>query len=1226
MAPGEHRVPVLYLAPWADIGGADKGTLDWFRFLDRDRFRPSLITTQPSPNRRLAELTRYAEEVWNLPELMQGNEFARFIVGFIHTRGIRVLHIMNSRLGFELLPDIAGLPERPRVVVQLHVEEPDSSGYVRYVTTRYGNLVDAFSVSSQALSDRLSAYDVPVAKRRLIRTGVDAEREFSPDRVRPVESLHRELLHILSPVRITAQKDPFLMVQVAARLHASGLGFCLHVLGEGDLTVAVRRAIDAAGLRDMVVMHGGCLDMAPWYAACDIVLLTSAYEGVPYAVYEAMAMGTPVVAPDLPGISELITPEVGVLVAPRQDPQGYVTAVHALAAAPSRRKEMGALARARARSEYSLERMAAEHGALYDELLGPDPDKPGASACVPSSHTQRQPPAAALRSRQRRAAPLVSVIVPCFNDGRYLADCLQSVAEQTYAPVETIVVDDASTDPETIDAFARIEAAGTITVLRMATNRGPSTARNAAIERARGRYILPLDADNVLLPGAISILVEQLSGAGERIGFVYPNYQFFGNRKYYFEPPSYNLDALLAANYCDTSSLIDGEVFDRGLRYPEDVVFGQEDWDLVLSMAEAGIYGEPARAKTLLYRKHGFTRSDLVAAGNVPFAEVVARRHPGLFNLHGRARLKGEWNPAVSVIALDALAESTGVGSVVTAAARQTCEDFELVISAAADVWPTELGCRLRRVPSALAASRAQALAHGLAIAGGRYALATYGSATALLADRSLIEKALRVLQVNPNVDVLAFGECGPAAPAFRLLQADEVKTAQLSALLWPATGSSSPPASLELSARQPLETLARWLSGHETVQWRHLPRRDRRAIAAHGDGPTAPIGAPRHRRTRDARIRAASQPQLPDFPAGIATRIRWGHVWTPPQSRLLCRHLQIGSEPERYVFSNDRTPPRGWSLHYDLGCVRGLPLPGTTSLHTRRNGEEWGFAHGEGAEIDDPELLGFVERAPLPLFEPLQIGRHLVTGQRVLVAGAEDPLAGMVDELASIGYIEPYPIHPRHPPHIDVHYGLVGLVRTVDLRARRHRYGAGGVPPGELAGELGALLCEPTGDCEPLWIDDDGRVLAAHQPWPNGRPSLRSAARWSGAPLTWRGFGPWEPRVRASARRAYESARILASTMACAPECAPASRPSDPAGYVLRCATSRTVPLYAGIHPVTGDQLLSTTEPEARSLGYRDMHPLGHLVACAPVTGTLGIVRHGAPWASRFGLAPGGQ
>src|SRR5437868_5749372 len=111
----DNRVPILYLAPWVDIGGSDTGTIDWFRFLDRDRFRPSLITTQPSPNRRLCEVIPYADEVWELPELMHGDAFARFIVAFVLTRGVRVMHIMNSRLGFELLPDIAGLPDRPVV-------------------------------------------------------------------------------------------------------------------------------------------------------------------------------------------------------------------------------------------------------------------------------------------------------------------------------------------------------------------------------------------------------------------------------------------------------------------------------------------------------------------------------------------------------------------------------------------------------------------------------------------------------------------------------------------------------------------------------------------------------------------------------------------------------------------------------------------------------------------------------------------------------------------------------------------------------------------------------------------------------------------------------------------------------------------------------------------------------------------------------------------------------
>src|SRR5437588_6400953 len=90
--PSDELIPVLYLAPWVDVGGSDKATVDWFRFLDRDRFRASLITTQPSPNRRLREVAPYAEELWELPELMAGDEFPDFILSFIVTRGIRLVH------------------------------------------------------------------------------------------------------------------------------------------------------------------------------------------------------------------------------------------------------------------------------------------------------------------------------------------------------------------------------------------------------------------------------------------------------------------------------------------------------------------------------------------------------------------------------------------------------------------------------------------------------------------------------------------------------------------------------------------------------------------------------------------------------------------------------------------------------------------------------------------------------------------------------------------------------------------------------------------------------------------------------------------------------------------------------------------------------------------------------------------------------------------------------
>ncbi len=155
---------------------------------------------------------------------------------------------MNSNIAFELLPDIAALPRPPKVVVQLHGEEPNRSGYVRYVTTRLGNLVDAYSLCSDSLSERLGDYDVPSSKRRMVPIAVDSERDFNPDRIEPIGGLSRDKFHILFPARLVDQKDPLLMVDVAKELRKRRSRFQLHVIGDGDLGDAVRREIVIAGL------------------------------------------------------------------------------------------------------------------------------------------------------------------------------------------------------------------------------------------------------------------------------------------------------------------------------------------------------------------------------------------------------------------------------------------------------------------------------------------------------------------------------------------------------------------------------------------------------------------------------------------------------------------------------------------------------------------------------------------------------------------------------------------------------------------------------------------------------------------------------------------------------------------------------------------------------------------------------------------------------------------
>ncbi len=1208
MPSAEDRTPLLYLAPWVDIGGSDKGTIDLLKFLDRARFRPSLITTQPSANRRLCEAAAYTDELWELPELLHGDEFPRCILAFINSRRVKLVHIMNSRLAFDLLPDISSLPDRPRVVVQLHVEEPDRSGYVRYVTTRYGNLVDAFSVSSKALSNRLGAYDIPIGKRRLIPTGVDAERQFCPDRVKPIAGLDNGRFQILFPARITAQKGPLLMVEVAARLRELGLRFQIHVLGDGDLAPVVNERVEAAGLQHEVILHGSCLDVAPWYCACELVLLTSVFEGLPYTAYEAMAMELPIIAPHLPGFDELVTPDTGVLVSPRDDAQAYADAICALAADAATRRQMGNTARARVLREFSLRRMAAEHQALYGELLASTPgaDRSGASSLSRHPRASTSP---AFTSRRPGASPLVSVIVPCFNHGRYLRACLRSIARQTYEPIETIVADDGSTEPETLEVLEAIERSSRVRVLRSSTNRGPSAARNTAVEQSRGRYVLPLDADNLLLPNAVAELVEQLSHAGEQVGFVYPNLQYFGNRTDYWQPPSYNLYSLLCANYCDTSSLIDREVFDLGARYPEDIVWGHEDWDFALSLAERGIYGEPARTKTLLYRKRGFTRNELVET-SVAFGDVVAARHPKLYD--SRVQIKALWNPAVTLIALDPTPGEREEPPIelVSAATAQSCPDFELIIRTSHEFRETELGRRLRRVPSALARSRAQSLAQGLEIARGRYVLAAYGSPAELLVDPALVEKTLRILQANPQVAALAFADAGPAQPPLRVLDTAGAQRASLIALCWTGTGPNAPTASLSISGHRPLETLARWVGAHTTVQWRHLPGHERAPLAPSDGGAETRLGAPRRLRGRDALLHSAPA-ALPEWPPGLRHLLASTSFWRPPQTRLLCRHRhQLG---DHFRYTTEAAPPEGYGLDHVLGSVHEFPLPGTTSLVLQ--GDRPGFVFGERVDPIDSMLLGFVEQEPLPLLDTLLTGRDGATGQWVLVAGLEDPLAATLQGATAVGYIEPYPLRPRPHEHADVNYGLIGLVRSVDLQARRHRCAAGNLPLGRRAGELGALFAEPTDDCDPLWIDGDGRAFTGVQTAIDDRPSVRAAFRWTTAPLMWRNFSRPAPKLRASARRAYESARLIVSP----PQAN--GQPSKPAGYLLRSPTSRTVPLHAAVHPVTGDQLLSTDPSEAARLGYVNTVLLGYLVARAPVTGTLGATRPGTPWAERFGI-----
>jgi hypothetical protein len=1073
--------------------------------------------------------------------------------------------------------------------------------------------VDAFSVTSEHLARAVEGYGISAGKIDVIHTGVDAEEEFSPRRATPVNGLDPARTHLLYPGRLVEQKDPLLMVEVAAALRERTPAFQIHAVGEGDLEPAVRRAIAERGLEEVIRIHPPTNRLEGWYSACDALLMTSVYEGVPYVVFEAMAMELPVVAPALPGNLELLGDVAGALVEPRDDVAAYAGALLDLIERPERRVELGRRGRERVRERFSLQGMGQAHGALYDRLLQlaskPEPLRPD-----PADAPQLAGPPLRFVRRGLHDTPLVSVIVPCYNHGRFLGDCLDAIRAQTHPAVETIVVDDASTDPETIAVLDELERRDDLTLVRMRENGGPSRARNAALDRCTGRYVLPVDADNILFPDAIERLLEQLRSAGERVGFIYPNLEYFGNREDYFEAPDWNLYTLMKRNVCDVCGLFDREVFDAE-RFDEGIRLGHEDWEFVMRLAARGARGEPANSRTVRYRKIGFNRSDTVEYGASAFQQVVAS---GLLYNH-ELYVKAHSTPALSLIALEPVEGESEAGVRLSRRLdEQSCRDFELIARVEGALRRSDRAPALRSIPAALANSTGEALRHALPLFGGRYLGITTGTGSGLLADRGFVEKVLRVFEGQGhgrNVDALVLARCErPGLFPMQLLRGTE-HVGRPHTLVLSRDAEERLLNPLRVDAGEPLRSLVEaCVAVGLRLQWRHADLGRER----HSSSTPAPVEL---RRISAGETRGGIEgeawrwpPELPSIPGVVP---RWTHTvsWTPPQSGLLCRHREIGGE--RRVVLLDRNPPPGFQLEWDLGAARIFSLEGTVRLLALENGEYTTMPRGTWEQAPEGAVhLGYLEEVAFPMFEALLLARHRGTGQQVVVSGSWDPLLAEVDVIATLGFIEPFPANPRAAPPADHPFGLVGLTRAVDLDARRHRYAAGQVAEGVFAGELGALAQVGQAPAVPVWIADGWLVTEGHAPAAE-RPSTKAVGKWTLAPGTWRNFSEPLPKARAVARRTVEAGKALRRSRPAA------ERPEGPpVGWLLHAGGAGTRPLYAAYHPVTGDQLITNAPLEATDMGYAQPELLGHVRAVAPVTGSLGPQVTAVPWASRFGLA----
>src|SRR5438874_647614 len=179
---------------------------------------------------------------------------------------------------------------------------------------------------------------------------------------------------------------------------------------------------------------------------------------------------------------------------------------------------------------------------------------------------------------------LVSVVIPCYNQAHFLGEAIESVVSQTHSPIETIVVDDGSTD-----GTADVAAAYRVRCVRQ-ENRGLPEARNTGIRVSNGEAVLFLDSDDLLAHDAVAAAVACISShAAAAFAFGRPKIVGLRGEEVVPEPVESNFyEELLRRNYIMMPGLVLYRrwVFDRiGLFDPR--LDAAEDYDLYLRITRS---------------------------------------------------------------------------------------------------------------------------------------------------------------------------------------------------------------------------------------------------------------------------------------------------------------------------------------------------------------------------------------------------------------------------------------------------------------------------------------------------------------------------------------------------------------------------------------------------------------------------------------------------------------
>jgi glycosyltransferase involved in cell wall biosynthesis len=388
------KVKILYLIPQLGNGGAERQMFELITRLDRSSWEP-LVVSYHSGGEYAERLRRKAVRVIVRPKVFKFSPaFLAFLVRTIRRERVSLIHAWLR--GANEWARLAGLVARVPVICSIRIVTPKRNAVevlVDRALRRFASRV--ISNTRMAAGLAVKRREVPSERMLVIPNGVDMGAFLPPApllRIREELGLPVGVPLIASVGSLIPRKDHPTLLRAAVRVLARRPDAKFLWVGDGPLLGPLRRLARELGVDRAAAFVGERDDIPRVMNAIDLLVLSSAQEGMPNVILEAMAAGRPVVATDVGGCREAVVHgRTGLLVprGTRGNPEELANAILSILSDPDLAAGMGRAGRERVQTVFTPEKMASRTMAVYRDVLVARSSRAGGLFCGASECTSK---------------------------------------------------------------------------------------------------------------------------------------------------------------------------------------------------------------------------------------------------------------------------------------------------------------------------------------------------------------------------------------------------------------------------------------------------------------------------------------------------------------------------------------------------------------------------------------------------------------------------------------------------------------------------------------------------------------------------------------------------------------------------------------------------------------------------------------------------------------------